>query len=143
MEISIPNLPIDGNVHGYEGEVVLYNAESCKFSINHSKWIGEDYEIMQNLGYTHWSPLLAPGQTLTLSDWNPPHSVPMDGTEVLIKTSTGVVSAWYASPREVYTDNGTEYEGSCFVCYDDEFEIEVECDTFMGSAILGWMHIPK
>jgi hypothetical protein len=66
-----------------------------------------------------------------------PEGAPFDGKPVLIKTNTGVVEAWWCvgewsvetpvSPRE--------YEGWFWVCYDDQFQVELD-------EAKAWMPIP-
>lgn len=52
-----------------------------------------------------------------------PDGSPFDGTAVLIKTTTGVVEAWW------YAEDGY------WVCYDDQFSAELDDAKF-------WMPIP-
>ncbi|MCP3683368.1 MAG: hypothetical protein GY861_11825 [bacterium] len=51
--------------------------------------------------------------------------IPKDGNEYLLLTRTGIVSGWYCDDED----------GCCYVCYDDEFTIELK-------DILAWMPIP-
>jgi hypothetical protein len=80
-------------------------------------------------------------------------TVPLDGTEVLLKTNIGVVSAWWATPviTHDYFD-GDDMEGCEWICYDDKFRIQVEWysdapngEEFWHSSagITGWMPIPQ
>jgi hypothetical protein len=60
--------------------------------------------------------------------WQSIETAPRDETEVLIKTSIGVVSAWFHSePGEYYQ----------WVCYDDAFTIDGDC-----GSVTHWMPLP-
>lgn len=61
--------PIDGNDHGYEGDIVVLH-ENGIYQLNHSNWVGngecsspgdneksQAYESLRELGFTHWIPL--------------------------------------------------------------------------------------
>lgn len=65
--------------------------------------------------------------------WNSLDSLPLDGTEVLLKTAIGVVSAWFHS-EESFNDEQDDghYE---WVCYDDAFSI----DGDGKETIKGWL----
>jgi hypothetical protein len=67
--------------------------------------------------------------------WNPPRTAPRDGTEIIIKTKIGVVSAWFCHEKATNEvgDDGT-YD---WVCYDNEFLIDGN-----SSEIIGWMPMP-
>lgn len=67
--------------------------------------------------------------------WNPPETAPLDGNEVVLRTTLGIVSAWFhdESPSDPSNDDG-HYE---WVCYDDKFQIEPDG----GERILGWLPI--
>ena len=58
--------------------------------------------------------------------WQSPETIPMDGTEILIRTRIGIVSAWFCNE---------EYE---WVCYDDMFQLDGHY-----SNIIGWIPIPE
>lgn len=80
--------------------------------------------------------------------WLPMDTAPRDGTDILLCTTQGIVSAWFDPPVIVHDYfDGDDTEGCQWVCYDDEFTIQVEwwggdkfCDG--SSGILGWMPIP-
>jgi len=69
-------------------------------------------------------------------EWNPPGTVPRDGTEVLLWTKSGFVSAWFANepPSEPSGDDGS-YD---WVCFDGEFYLDGHSD-----GLLGWAQLPK
>ena len=68
--------------------------------------------------------------------WNPMRTAPLDGTEILLKTHVGIVSAWFCDepPTNDNNDNGA-YD---WVCYDDMFTLEHD-----DSTIVGWMSLPN
>lgn len=66
--------------------------------------------------------------------WKSPKTVPTDGTEVLIKTSIGVVSAWFCNESPTPGSDDGHYE---WVCYDDAFNISVDGGC-PGDVIEGW-----
>ena len=68
--------------------------------------------------------------------WQPVETIPMDGTEILIKTHIGVVSAYFCieEPDNDARDSGV-YD---WICYDDKFQLDGE-----SSGIIGWMPIPE
>lgn len=82
-------------------------------------------------------------------EWRDMESAPRDGTEIILLTTTGVVSAWFDPPRIVHDYfDGDDTEGCQWVCYDDKFTEIVEWfgenDYGDGSAgIRGWMPLPK
>ncbi len=60
---------------------------------------------------------------------------PFDGKPVLIRTKIGWVEAWWDKGRiETYIE-GEEYEGWCWVCYDDKFQCELD-------DAIEWMPLP-
>ena len=65
-----------------------------------------------------------------------PSAAPFDGNPVLVKTNTGIVEAWWDKPRRRETQEGDEYEGFQWVCYDDQFQCELD-------DVKEWMPIPK
>jgi len=55
-------------------------------------------------------------------EWQPLDTIPMDGTEVLIKTDTGIVSAWFCNERPT---NEAQDDGRYdWICYDDMFTLD-------------------
>lgn len=58
--------------------------------------------------------------------WQPISTAPRDGSEILLLTTTGVVSARFAPGEWSNGLEGREYSGAIWVCYDDAIEIEVE-----------------
>jgi hypothetical protein len=80
-----------------------------------------------------------------MSEWKPVATAPRDGTEVILLTPTGAVSAHYDKGAGWSDDpiNGRNYEGPSWVCYDNTFLIEIE-ETPDGEycEVLGWMGIP-
>lgn len=87
------------------------------------------------------------GETLKVplfSSWQSMMTVPHD-REILLKTNTGVVSAYYDKGSGwSETLEGRDYEGPCWVCYDGAFEIEIE-ETPIGELCkaTGWMEMPN
>ena len=83
--------------------------------------------------------------------WQPIETAPKDGTEVLLFTTChGACQAWFfeGSWSEGTSDSPREYDGDCWVCCDDAFQIEVEiyndhpeC-TNHGTAT-HWMPLPE
>lgn len=74
----------------------------------------------------------------------PMESAPLDGTEILLLTKIGIVSAWFAKGEWTeHFETGREYTGAQWICYDDAFQIEVE-ETEHGnfSEAIGWMPKP-
>ncbi len=65
--------------------------------------------------------------------WQPIETAPKDGTEILILTRLGAVSAWFCDEPCTDVDNGA-YD---WVCYDDAFQIDGH-----SSEVLGWMPLP-
>lgn len=51
--------------------------------------------------------------------------VPRD-RPVLILTNQGIISAWYSKGEWHDYQEGSEYDGPVWVCYDDETQIEIE-----------------
>ena len=71
--------------------------------------------------------------------WNPIETIPMDGSEVIILTLEGVVSAWFCDkpPTNDAKDDGM-YD---WICFDDMFRIDGH-----DNNILGWVpftRLPK
>jgi len=64
---------------------------------------------------------------IKMIDWQPVETIPTDGTEILIKTDTGIVSAWFY----YNADNGRAE----WICYDDMFELDG-----YDSNITAWAH---
>jgi len=64
--------PVDGDDHGFEGDVLLYHKTG--YRIAHSNWIGSHqmtygkkqpepaFNVTVGMGYTWWMPILAPGE---------------------------------------------------------------------------------
>ncbi len=73
--------------------------------------------------------------------WQPVETIPMDGTEILIKTHIGVVSAYFCieEPDNDARDNGV-YD---WICYDDKFQLDGFQLDGESSVIIGWMPIPE
>ena len=44
----------------------------------------------------------------------------------MILTDIGAVEAWWAEGEWHETLEGKEYEGFCWVCYDDKFQLELD-----------------
>jgi hypothetical protein len=57
-----------------------------------------------------------------------PHGAPFDGREYLLKTKTGVVSGHWdmGGWTEDTPISPAEYEGWCWVCLDDQFQLELD-----------------
>ncbi len=64
-----------------------------------------------------------------------PVGAPFDGNPVLVKTHIGVVEAWWEQGRLTETQEGTEADGFCWVCYDDAFQLELD-------EVRWWMPLP-
>ena len=67
--------------------------------------------------------------------WSPMNTAPKDGTEILLKTHVGIVSAWFCNepPTNEAGDNGA-YD---WICYDDMFQLDgYDC------TIEGWAPLP-
>lgn len=64
-----------------------------------------------------------------------PKGSPFDGKPVLVKTHIGVVEAWWDHGRLYQTQEGTEADGFCWVCYDDAFQLELD-------DVQWWMPLP-
>lgn len=77
-------------------------------------------------------------------EWRSMESAPRDGTEVLLRTNIGVVSAWFQPSEKHETVNGPEWDGAMWVCYDDAFQIEVEepPSGYIDAGVLGWQPLP-
>jgi hypothetical protein len=65
-----------------------------------------------------------------------PEGAPFDGKPVLIRTNTGWVEAWWDAGRTVQRHEGPEYEGFCWICYDDKFDVDLD-------EALEWMPLPR
>ena len=61
---------------------------------------------------------------------------PFDGNSVLIRLRQGWVEAWWADAESYYTLDGTEIEGFCWICLDDQFQAELD-------EALEWRKLPK
>lgn len=61
---------------------------------------------------------------------------PFDGNPVLIRTKTGWVEAWWEKGYTVVHQEGEEYEGWLWVCYDDQFQCELD-------EAIEWMPLPS
>lgn len=60
-------------------------------------------------------------------DWQPIHTAPRDGTDVLLfDPNLGIFEARYCPCEVVDTIHGMEAEGGIWVCIDDIFQLEVE-----------------
>ncbi|MBF0350921.1 MAG: hypothetical protein HQM11_07795 [SAR324 cluster bacterium] len=53
--------------------------------------------------------------------WNPVETIPIDGTEILIKTDTGIVTAWLCREEQPTDGISCVYE---WVCFDDMFTLD-------------------
>lgn len=75
--------------------------------------------------------------------WLDMKCAPRDGSNILLLTNTGVVSAWY-KPGSWSDDtpiSPREYDGPVWICYDDAFQIEIEelPDGEHAPEIKGWL----
>ncbi len=65
-----------------------------------------------------------------------------ENIEIILLTKTGIVSAYYSPGRwsDETPDHPKEYDGPVWVCYDDQFQIEIE-ETPDGDycEALGWL----
>ncbi len=69
--------------------------------------------------------------------WRPIDTAPKDGTEILLLTKSGVISALFV-PHEIHhTRDGDEHDGYYWSCYDDTVQIEVD-----ESQATHWMTMP-
>ena len=79
-------------------------------------------------------------------NWQSMESAPRDATDILLKTNIGIVSAWFQKGHWIeHHEFGREYDGDIWVCYDDEFTLEVEIGPngeYHDHGCLGWMPIP-
>ena len=66
-----------------------------------------------------------------------PKEKPFDGSDVLVRTTTGWVQAYWVPYQEYTTmyNNIDCDKGFYWVCYDDKFELELD-------EVLEWMEIP-
>lgn len=97
-------------------------------------WLQSMGDYDEEVSVSHWMLLPSAPQ----DGWLPIETAPKDGTEVLIKTKVGLVSAWFSKGGWTPdTPNGpSEYEGDDWVCYDDKFQVDSE-------YVLGWMPLPS
>jgi len=72
-----------------------------------------------------------------------------DQKSIIILTGTGAVEAWFCKGEwSDHYENGPEYSGDFWVCYDDKFSLEVEtCKEDDGtmvyfSDVTHWMPLP-
>lgn len=84
-----------------------------------------------------------------MSAWQPISTAPLDGTHVLLFTTThGMVEAWFAPGEWHDYLEGREYDGPAWVCGDDAFQIEIEelPEEYGGlhhGAATHWMPLPE
>ena len=77
--------------------------------------------------------------------WRPMISAPTDGSSILLKTPSGIVSACYCPGEWDYGgyEDTPELENDIWSCYDDNFQIEVECTPYGNQCVAtAWMPIP-
>ena len=76
--------------------------------------------------------------------WQPMCTAPLDGTLILLKTPTGLVSAWFAKGESSNNfENPSEVSPDVWVCYDDAFHIECQwTPAGPDCEAIGWVHIP-
>lgn len=80
-----------------------------------------------------------------MSTWQPMETAPKDGTIILLRTKQGVISAaFFPGEWTDHYENGREYSGPVWSCYDDAITLEVE-ETTEGdfSEALNWMPKPE
>ncbi len=65
-----------------------------------------------------------------------PDCAPFDGKPVLVRTSVGIVEAWWQKWTSTPTlENQEDGDGWYWVCYDDAFQLDMD-------DVLEWMPVP-
>jgi hypothetical protein len=134
----------------YEQAFKMGESVAISFLINEAKDALRLINSMKVNGYLDSEPKNNT-EVIQDSSWQPSHTIPQD-KEVLIKTSTGIVSGKYF-PGELSRENpyhNEEYKAPVFSCYDDAIVLDCDYQELVEGEveeyfpeILGWMEIPK